>query len=190
MKLFMNTIKPAEQYTTRVAQRRAQPLLFWSHPSIGNSIISSLPSPVSTERVVFPAGPHLSCSSGLALRVCAPLFTPVPRCRAFKSCSISSSFYSQAAGETIRHHVRPRSVRHQRGHHDPVRYGGGPEGERHRGDDNAAELAWHGGEGHLQRCAQSWHRPPVSKQSSLSRGCHFRLKRSSSVTDVLLYESQ
>lgn len=82
------------------------------------------------------------------------------------SCSVSSSVHSISLSLSGRHHVRPGRVRHQRGHHDPVRDGGGPQGEGHRGADDAAQLAVHGGEGHLQRRAQSRDRSPVSDRST------------------------
>lgn len=157
MKLFIHSIRPAQKCTTRLAQckldfRPARRLLFWSHPSVGDFIISSLLSSVCTKRVVFPVGPRLSCGSGLALQCLHP-----PPLQFRVTQHLSPAAFPPASTlrlqETIRHHVRPRSHRHQRGHRDPIRYGGGQEGERHRGADEAAELSVHGGEGHLQRCA-------------------------------------
>lgn len=69
-------------------------------PSFGNIIISSLTSSVCTKRVVFPAGATPLQQLWIG-PLCLHSLHWVPRCRAFKSCSISSSFYSQAAGDHL-----------------------------------------------------------------------------------------
>lgn len=61
-----------------------------------------------------------------------------------------------------RSHVRERRLRHQRGHPDPLRHGGGEAGQRHRGADQSAQLPVHGRQSHLVRRAQSRDRAPVS----------------------------
>uniref|UniRef100_A0A4W6FJA0 Fructose-1,6-bisphosphatase 1 n=1 Tax=Lates calcarifer TaxID=8187 RepID=A0A4W6FJA0_LATCA len=108
MKQFFHSIvfKPVEKYTTRVAQsqcecRYALRLLFWSHPPIGNSIISSLPSSACTKRVVFPAGATPLPQLWIGPRIFTPS-TGVPRCSTFKSCIVFFRLLtpSEAAGDS------------------------------------------------------------------------------------------
>lgn len=108
MKQFFHSIvfKPVEKYMTRVAQsqcecRYALRLLFWSHPPIGNSIISSLPSSACTKRVVFPAGATPLPQLWIGPRIFTPS-TGVPRCSTFKSCIVFFRLLtlSEAAGDS------------------------------------------------------------------------------------------